>query len=127
MYNPKNLRASVRSLILDAAGVYNGLQVCYGSDRANSERYIVFDLERLPEMDGRQQMDLELNIVGPASQMDEIELLALSVFERLDGRFTVEGEFAFYLYKSTFNRVDGDAHIARYRVNFDLYLYERSA
>lgn len=129
MFNTKLLRTTLMQMItgaLSGAGVI-GFDVSHAINKKGSNRYVVFGLQDLPAMDERNQMDLEINVVGPMSDSDTVEAASDVIIGALDRAFQLTDDVAFYLYKSTRNRVDGsDPHTVRYRCNFDLYLYERN-
>lgn len=126
MFNSKALRASVRSKILTAiAGA--PFDVVFGIKKKRADRYVVFTADTVTNMDGRDQLDLEVNVVAPMSDEDAAEAAADAIIGGLDRSVAIEDGFAYYIYKSTRNRVEGsDPHTVRYRCTFDLYVYERT-
>ncbi len=128
MIRRKKLRVSLRGLILNAlkSGGLNDFAVVNERERVGANRYIVFFLADLPKTDGRYNLDLEINIVGPDSDGERVETAADLIAGALDGTLVEESSFTYYLYSSTRNFVDNDPHTARQRLTFDLYLYERT-
>ncbi len=128
MIKRKKLRTSLRGLILKAlkSGGLNDFAVVNDRERVGANRYIVFSLADLPKTDGRYNLDLEINVVGPDSDGEQVETAADLIAGALDGMLVEESSFTYYLYSSTRNFVDGDPHTARQRLTFDLYLYERT-
>ena len=128
MYNTKNLRRYLTALISDAleADGATGWPVCNGCDSSGARRVVLFQTYDLSSLDERERINLEINVIGPQSDMDSIEA-ATDAILKLDRYVSQQEDCIFYLYKSTRNRIDGgDGHTVRYRCTFDLYLYERS-
>lgn len=129
MYKTKELRTSLRGLILKAienTGV-SGYGVTHSLNKKGDARFIEFELSDLPSMDERYQSDLEINVIGPASESDNVEALTDAITAGLDCAVVHTERFSYYLYKATRNWVtDGDPHTARIRITFDLYIYERN-
>lgn len=129
MFDSKQFREDVRQLIsaaLNSSG-FPDMPVVYAIETTGADRYVVFVAQDLPAFDGRNQIELEVNVVAPMNKQDSAEKVADVIAEALDRNVCFSGEAAFYVYKSTRNRVDGnDPHTVRFRCTFDVYLYERT-
>lgn len=123
MFNTKELRTELRKLIAEAAPEY---PVCFWVEKKGESRFTVCSLQDLPSFDERNQIELEVNVVGPMSDEESTEAATDAIIRALDHQVVLCEQFGAYLYKNTRNRVDGsDPHTVRYRATFDLYLYER--
>ena len=125
MYNQKALRTELYTVITRAVSAFN-VPVSYAVNKDSPARYVVFDLQDLISYDERNGIELEVDIVGPASEIDVAEDISTAIIQALDHRVVIADAIGFYAFRSTRNRVDGsDPHTVRFRITFDLYLYER--
>lgn len=129
MYDSEKLSEKIRPLIADGltAASIHGFPVVDSIEKTGAARYVVFSTEDLPSMDNRNQLELEINVIGPMSEAVSVRAATDAIIGALDRAVVMDETVGFYLYKSTRNRVDGsDPHVCRYRCTFDLYLYERA-
>lgn len=126
MIDDKKLRESLCGLIGSAAQA-NDFEIIHATLYSAKPRVIDYIYRNLPPNGDQEHYELEINVYGPASDSDTVEAVSARISSGLHGVFQLEQEFAYYMYKENRNQLsNGDGHSARYRLTFDMYLYERS-